>query len=334
MITRREFFRDMFGLVAGAGLLGLPVWDWMTERDRVERFARTMMGTNVEMALIGLDRDAATSVANRAFAAMTSVANRFTVFDPGSALSEINAAAGSGPVSIDADLETVLIEAETIRSRTKGAFTPAILPLTRLWRPTAARVPEPDAIERAVEAVERGWLSLPGTGLADLGPETQLDLGGIAKGYSVDQAVRVLREAGVTSGIVDAGGDLRLLGSRLGRPWRVGIPDPSRPDMIARVLHLRDAAVATSGDYERFFIDNGTRYHHIVDPRTGYPARESRSFTVVLSDGISADVVSTAAFVLGPEAGLEFATRLGGESLAADAGGTWVHTRGLDDQEV
>ncbi|MFV1999426.1 MAG: FAD:protein FMN transferase [Acidimicrobiia bacterium] len=334
MISRRRFIRDMSGVIAGAGLIGLPVWKWVAERQRVDRYVRAMMGTDVEIVLIGLDRGSAASAAELAFTTMEAVASRLTTFDPDSALNRFSATAGRGPVPIATDLETVLARAETIRSRAEGAFTPTILPLSRLWQPTRTRPPEAATIEDALEATSRAKVRLPAAGWGELTSNTRLDLGGIAKGYAVDQAVRTLRTAGVVDGIVDAGGDLRLLGSRDGRPWRVGIPDPTRPEQIARVLYLRDAAVATSGDYQRFFAVDGVRYHHIVDPRTGYPARATHSFTVVQHDGMSADAAATAGFVLGPGPGLDFASGIGGEALAVDSTGSWFRTAGLDDRPV
>jgi thiamine biosynthesis lipoprotein len=249
MTSRRRFLRDALGIVAGAGLLGLPVWSWLANREPVARFARTMMGTKVEIVLVGLTPAAAAAAAELAFAEMARVERRLTIFDSRSALSRLNAGAGSGPVPIDPDLSAVLTRAEAIRNVSGKVFTPAALPLTRLWDPSRRRIPDPAAVERAREAVQRARLILAETGGAALGPGTQLDLGGIAKGYAVDLAVGALRRRGVESGIVDAGGDLRLLGSRMGRPWPVGIPDPSHPELIARVLNLRDAAVAPSGDY-------------------------------------------------------------------------------------
>ncbi len=334
MISRRRFIRDMSGIIAGAGLVGLPVLKWVSEQQPVDRYIRTMMGTNVEIVLIGLDRETATSAAGQAFATMEAVANRLTVFDPSSALNRLSSHAGAGLTRLAPDLEAVLRQADTIRLATDGAFTPAILPLSRLWRPTQTHLPDDAAIEEALDAVLHADVQLPSAGWGEMTSTTRLDLGGIAKGYVVDQAVRTLRAAGVTDGIVDAGGDLRLLGSRNGQPWRIGIPDPAQPDRIARVLYLRDAAVATSGDYERFFVVDGVRYHHIVDPRTGYPARAVRSFTVVLPDGMSADAAATAGFILGGGPGLDFVARIGGEALAVDAAERWVRTGGLNDRRV
>ncbi len=324
----------MSGVVAGAGLVALPVWQWTAERQRVERFTRPMMGTDVEIVLLGLERDAAAAASGEAFATMAAVASRLTTFDPQSELSSLNASAGKGPVRIARDLEAVLRQADTMRTRTEGAFTPAILPLSLLWRPTHRQVPRAVVVEEALESVSRAEVRVPSAGWGEVTSTTRLDLGGIAKGYAVDRAVRSLRSAGVVDGIVDAGGDLRLLGSRGGQPWRIGVPDPDHPQQIARVLHLRDAAVATSGGYERFFVVDGVRYHHIVDPRTGYPARSTTSFTVVLPDGTSADAAATAGFVLGPAAGLDFVAGIGGEALARGPGGSWRYTKGIDDQRA
>lgn len=329
MISRRRFLQNLLGVVAGAGLVGLPVWEWVGERRRVDRFARRMMGTDVEIVLVGLDPDVAAAAAEQAFGTMKTVADRLTVFDANSALSRFNASAGSGPIRIPRDLEEVLTQAVSFGDQTNGAFTPAIAPLSRLWAPTRTTLPARPLVEEAVDAVRQARLRIPAPGWAELASPAGLDLGGVAKGYAVDRAVATLRSMGATTGIVDAGGDLRVLGTREGRPWRVGIPDPHRPQRIARILELVDAAVATSGDYQRFFVVNGVRYHHIVDPRTGYPATGTRSFTVVLPDGMSADAASTAGFVLGPESGRDFVAGLGGEALVLDATGTWSQTDGL-----
>jgi thiamine biosynthesis lipoprotein len=334
MISRRRFIRDMLGVVAGAGVVSLPVWEWISERRRVDRFLRPMMGTDVGIVLIGLEREATAAAAERAFAAMQTVANQLTVFDPESALSGLNGAAGSGPVRVAPDVEAVLVQAVAMQSRTEGAFNPSILPLTRVWSPSRARLPDKASVEQALDSVAQAEVRLSAAGWVELTSTAGLDLGGIAKGYAVDRAVHTLRKMGVTAGMVDAGGDLRLLGSRDGRPWKVGIPDPFRPEQITRILHLRDAAVATSGDYQRFFVVDGIRFHHIVDPRTGYPASASRSFTVVLPDGMSADGAATAGFVLGPELGLDFVAKVGGEALAVDREGTWVRTGGLPDRQI
>jgi thiamine biosynthesis lipoprotein len=159
---------------------------------------------------------------------------------------------------------------------------------------------------------------------------TALDLGGIAKGFAVDRAAGALRAAGADNFVVNAGGDLRVSGTKNGKPWRIGIQDPRAPDRLLRVVTPREGAFVTSGDYERYFLWEGERYHHILDPRTGRPARGCRSVTVWTRHGIDADALATAAFVLGPAEGLALLERLEEvEGLVVDDAGGELATSGF-----
>lgn len=319
MISRRRFLQ--LGLVVGAGVVGGPFWRWLSSQADTRTFVRNLMGTKVEVVILGLPADQAEEAARSAFWALGEVEKKMTVFDPASDLSRLSARAGSGPLPVDRDLREVLNGAETLRGLSRGAFTPAIGPLSRIWNPGRRRIPDPAVVEEARATVADSGLRFSADGGVELTAGTLLDLGGIAKGYGVDQAVSALRHAGVERAIVNAGGDLRLLGGGPSGDWRVGIPDPDRPERVMAVLPLRDAAVATSGDYQRYFEVDGVRYHHLIDPRTGYPGRLTRSFTAVLPEGTAADGVATAGFLLGPEGGLELVRRLGGEALAVDPEG-------------
>jgi len=140
-----------------------------------------------------------------------------------------------------------------------------------------------------------------------------LDVRGVAKGYAVDAATEKLRKLGFTSAIINAGGDLRVLGRRPdGKPWRIAIRHPRRPGDLIGYVDVEDCAVATSGDYERFFIYQGKRYHHILDPRSGMPARTCESVTVMAPSAALADALATGLFVLGPQAGLRLTQVLDG----------------------
>ncbi len=132
-------------------------------------------------------------------------------------------------------------------------------------------------------------------------PNVQLDLGGIAKGYAVDLAVDRIRKMGVADAIVDAGGDLRAIGRHGDRPWRIGIRNPRGPGVIASVQTRGDESIFTSGDYERYFTYKGKRYHHIIDPRTGYPSVGATSVTVIDRDAAKADAAATALMIAGPK---------------------------------
>ena len=134
-----------------------------------------------------------------------------------------------------------------------------------------------------------------------------MDLGGCAKGYATDEAFEALREAGIRHAIINAGGNVYALGTKPdGSPWRVGVQDPRNPQGIIAVLAVSDRAVVSSGDYQRFFEQDGNRYHHILDPATGKPAGQVMQTTVVADSAIDADILSTTLFVLGTQKGLDF----------------------------
>jgi thiamine biosynthesis lipoprotein len=161
-------------------------------------------------------------------------------------------------------------------------------------------------------------------------PGVQIGLGGIAKGYAVDRAVAKLREHGIRSAVVNAGGDMALLGPDGNRPWRVGVKDPRHPERTLGWFEATDVTVHTSGDYERSIVVGGKRYHHILDPKDGYPARSARSVTVVTPDGTLGDALSTGIFVLGPSKGHRLIESLPDvEAVIVEAGGKTVVSRGL-----
>jgi thiamine biosynthesis lipoprotein len=165
-----------------------------------------------------------------------------------------------------------------------------------------------------------------------------IGLGGIAKGFALERAAAALRERRLESFLLVSGGQVYAAGSRTGRegarPWRVGIREPrgGPEDLFAR-LELRDGSASTSGDYESYFVAGGVRYHHLLDPRTGRPARGLRSATVVAADAVLADALSTGIFVMGPEAGLALAERLEGvEAVLVDDDGHVLVTSGLEEE--
>jgi thiamine biosynthesis lipoprotein len=199
------------------------------------------------------------------------------------------------------------------------------------WRfDEGGRVPSGEEITAALAAVGSGKMQLdPAQGsVRFLLPGMKIDLGAIGKGYAVDRAVQVLRDEGIKSAIVDAGGDLRLLGSRPGKDfWRIGVRHPREASRLLLNLELVDTAIVTSGDYERFFMDGDDRHHHLIDPRTGYPAALCQSVTVVAAETADADAYATAAFVLGPVEGLGFLRDLPGvEGVIVDAAGQLLWT--------
>jgi thiamine biosynthesis lipoprotein len=162
----------------------------------------------------------------------------------------------------------------------------------------------------------------------------KVHLGGIGKGYAIDRAVGKMRRHGLTDFMIQSGGDLYAAGRRGDRPWRVGIRDPrGAPDRIIAALDLKDGTFSTSGDYERAFVKDGIRYHHLLDPATGMPARGSRSVTITSASAVIADGLSTGVFILGPEEGMALIERLPGvEGVIVTADNQVLVSSGLKDR--
>jgi len=230
-------------------------------------------------------------------------------------VSKINASYPDA-VAVSPEVMTVLLTAQELFERTHGTFDVTVGAVLREWGFGTARVgvPKPERLDQAMQGVGFNHVHLdPALGTVRmLHPQTRLDLGGIAKGYIVDVAVEMLSARGMKHVVVDAGGDVRMMGGRPAdnqgeqtRAFRIGIQHPRQPGAIIAVVSLFDGAVLTSGDYERFFFVGDTRYSHIVDPRTGYPAQGMSSVTIVTEKAMIADAIATAAFVLGPEEGLK-----------------------------
>ncbi|MGI6495682.1 MAG: FAD:protein FMN transferase [Kiritimatiellia bacterium] len=233
-----------------------------------------------------------------------------SLFREGSDLWRLNEAAGEGDVPIGPDTRRALRDALAMAEASGGAFDPTVGPLMAIWgfRGGAPLENPPDGEALASVRMLVGWTNVVlGAGSARLAkPGMRLDLGGIAKGFAVDEAWDLLRAQGAEDFLLNLGGNIRVRGvpgpGRTG--WRLGVRDPIRPDAILGTIELRDGeAVATSGDYERFVQIGGVRYGHILDARTGRPVRGVAGVTVRAPSACLADGLSTALFVLGPDAG-------------------------------
>ncbi len=258
-------------------------------------------------------------------------------------LADLNASiANEEPARVSAELAALLREAQRLSELSDRAFEPGLGALVELWgfqSPVAARSsPPPQAeIEDRLATATISSLSVNGTTIVSESPELLLDLGGIAKGAAVDACVVALLDSGIEHALVNAGGDLRVIGRSGGadgeRPWRVGIRHPREPGLLGSIELDNDEAAFTSGDYERFFEVDGTRLHHILDPATGYPVDHTQAVTVIAANGTLADAAATAIFVAGPARWREIAQALGIDSvLRVDANGSIEMTRSMQDR--
>ncbi|WP_353982006.1 FAD:protein FMN transferase [Salinicola endophyticus] len=248
-------------------------------------------------------------------AALNQVDQLMSTYKPDSELSRFNRTPVGEPFTLSPQTAAVIREAIRIGKLSDGAFDVTVGSAVNLWGfgpdKHPDRVPDDAQIAQALEAVDYRALQLDGNTLTKTKP-VYVDLSGIAKGYGVDQAARALEAAGVERYLVEVGGEIRTHGDKPGgEPWRVAVEKPlSYERSVQRIIELDAAAVATSGDYRNYFEDDGERYSHTIDPRTGRPIKHHLvSVTVIAADCMTADALATAVDVLGPEAGLEMAQR-------------------------
>jgi FAD:protein FMN transferase len=280
------------------------------------RASFTAMGTEVSFAVFTTDDVNAQRAIGDAISEIRRLEKMMTTWSDDSEVSLINKNAGIKPVPVSPETIEVLDAAQRSSKLSGGAFDVTFYALKGLWHfdeDRVAKVPPLAEIKKRLALIDYRKLKidhdkhtvfLEKKGMA-------INLGGIAKGYAVDRAVAVLKKAGFNNAIVQAGGDLMCAGNKGGKPWGAGIRDPrgNRGDVFA-MMYLSDHAFSTAGDYERFFLINGKRYHHIIDPRTGFPAMQSRSVTIYAPNATLADGIDDAIFILGWKKGFEMIDKL------------------------
>lgn len=268
--------------------------------------ARECMDTIVAVTVFDTSASHAKGAIEKAFARIDEVVALADRYRPDSEVSKLMATAG--PMRVSPEVYELLRTAKDMSARTAGAFDITCGPLLIMWKQCgrAKRLPTNEELKRALAQVGADGIVL-GDGTAKLAkPGMKIDLGGVAKGYAVDAAIDVLRRAGIKSALVNAGGDMAMIGPRPGKPsWSIGVQDPRKPDdrtAMVCTLALPACAVATSGNYQRYVEIEGRRFSHIVDPRTGWPCASAPSVTIVSkSSAMAADAWATAASVLPPQ---------------------------------
>ncbi|HET8800238.1 MAG TPA: FAD:protein FMN transferase [Marinobacter sp.] len=299
------------------GAAALLVLLAMTGPARAEWFhySDTAMTTPIELEFWAETETVANRVAEEVLAVFHQVDQHMSRYRDDSELSRVNRLASTRSVAVSDGLMRVLQQARTVSELSKGAFDVSFGSVGFLYDYRAGQQPSEDEIQARLGRIDyRDIILNPDDNTVFYRQEGLLvDLGGIAKGYAVDLGIERLRAAGVRHGRLSAGGDMRLLGDKRGRPWLVGVRDPRAAERNAVVLPLTDVAISTSGDYERFFInDQGERVHHILSPTTGKSVRGVQSVTIIGNEALVTDGLSTAVFVLGATEGLAMIERLPG----------------------
>ncbi len=261
-----------------------------------------LMDTEVEIILPQGNEEDFTA----AFNEMRRIEKLMDIHDPESEIFRVNKLADKEPVKVSKEIFEVLKRTLKYSRLTSGAFDVSIRPLSALWvgKGKLKEVPEARKIEEKLPLVnykniildERNQtVEFKKKGMA-------LDLGAIAKGYALDRAIKVLQGRGIKEALINAGGDIRVMGERV---WKVGLQHPRKENEVLAVIRLKDQAIATSGDYQRYFIKERKRYHHIINPETGYPVTECMSVTILAPQATQADILATSVFILGSEKGME-----------------------------
>jgi FAD:protein FMN transferase len=300
----------------------------------VRRVTDGIMGTRITVELWADDKDKADRAIDAVLDEMRHIDDSMSTYKPTSEVSQVNAKAADGPMPISKELFDLLTTAKEYSVITEGAFDITYASVGYMYDFRKRVRPTEGEISKALPAVDyRHVLLDPKKQTVQFSQKgVRIDLGGIAKGYSVDRGIDVLKSLGFTRAYVAAGGDSRIIGDRFGKPWMVGIRDPRKGagEVITRIP-LVDAAISTSGDYERFFDEDGTRYHHIIDPHTGHSASKVRSATVIGPYATRTDGLSKTAFVLGPEKAMEIYNRIDDiDAIIVKLDGTVIYSKGLE----
>ena len=293
---------------------------------------QAIMGTAVRVELWRDDPDQGRADIAVVMDDMRRIDAEMSVYKEDSEISRINAHAAEGPVQVSAELASLIQRALEFSVITHGAFDITYASVGYLYDYRAHVKPDDATREKAVQAVDyrNVTVDLKANTVTFAKQGVRIDLGGIAKGYAVEHGGGLLRERGVEHAIVTAGGDSRIIGDRLGRPWMVGIRDPRNKEGVITRIPLEDEAISTSGDYERFFEEDGVRYHHILNPKTGKSADLVRSVTIIGPDGTSTDALTKGVWIAGWEKGIELIESLDGfETVVIDNSGGLHFSKGL-----
>lgn len=294
------------------------------------------MYTIVSITVFSDSKKKAKDSIDEAFKELDRIGNLLNFYSESSEIAKINKNAGIMPVKVSPETIEVIKKALFVSDSTEGSFDITIGPVVKLWDFKSMKLPSDKIIKERLKSI--GYKNI----IVNENNNTvfikkkgvQIDLGGIVKGYSADKVVELLKNRGIDTGLVAIGGDIKTFGLRPDKkPWTIGIQNPRQKstddEIIAMIKSLSEIAISTSGDYEKYFILDGIRYHHLLDPRTGYPSYSSRSVTVISKESALSDAFATGIFILGPERGLKILEKMGFEGVIIDKDGKIFVSKGL-----
>ena len=299
--------------------------EWITRDEAI-------MGTRCAVELWSDDHARGEAAITSVFDDMRRIDHLMSTWKEDTEISLVNREASKHPVKISEELFRLLQESVKYSELTHGAFDITYASVGYLYDFKKGVHPDQQAISAALPGINWRHMLLDGKKLTVhfTRPGMRIDLGGIAKGYSVDRGIEILQKQGITRAMVNAGGDTRIIGDRFGKPWVVGIRDPDHEGKTFLRIPLTDTAFSTSGDYERYFDEDGKRFHHIIDPKTGDSARKCRSVTIISGTATRTDALTKSVFIMGPEEGIEFIDSLSDvDAVAVAPDGKVFYSKGL-----
>jgi len=299
--------------------------------------SQMLMGTLVWVSAVAPNEETAQKAVTEGLEEIRRLEQILSTWIPESELSRVNAHAGQKAIDVSPETMEVLAKSIEMDQLTEGGFNIVIGPAVEAWNVSReGRIPTREELEAIRPLIQRENLHLDtktGTAFLTL-PGMRVDIGGIGKGYAADLAAEVMQQTGASAGVVAISGDIKTFGRMPDEKRFVfGIQHPRKEGALLGQLELEDEAVSTAGDYQRFFMEHGIRYHHILDPRTLQPARLSQSVTVVAKQGVIADGLDTGIFVMGPKKGMALIERLTGvEGIIVGADGKVFVSSGLEER--
>jgi thiamine biosynthesis lipoprotein len=299
----------------------------------ISRIEDGIMGTRIVVELWADDKVAGNKATDAVIAEMERIDRDMSTYKSDSEVSRVNADAARGPVKISAELFELLSTALEYSRITGGAFDITYASVGFMYDFHARQKPSEQQIQSALPAVNYRHVVLDEKNrtVRFTQPGVRIDLGGIGKGHAVDRGVAILQALGISHALVTAGGDSRIIGDRFGKPWIIGIRHPDDKSKVIAKIPLDNTAISTSGDYERYFDEDGKRYHHIIDPRTGHSASKVRSATILAKTATRTDGLSKTAFVLGPDEAMKLYNRLGDvDAILVTLEGRVLYSKGIE----
>jgi thiamine biosynthesis lipoprotein len=298
------------------------------------------MYTIVSITVSSDSEQKAKTAIDRAFKELERLERLLNYYSEDSEVSLINKNAGIKPVKVSKETIEIIDKAIYVSENTDGAFDITVGPVIALWDFQKKALPDDRIIKEKLKLVgyKNIVINKDDSTVFIKKKGAEVNLGGIIKGYAADKAVEVLKNSNIKSGIVAIAGDIKTFGTGPdGKFWKLGIQNPrqkGKNDEILATVELSDIAISTSGDYVRFFIKDGKRYHHLLNPKTGYPAYGCQSITIIAKDSVLADGFATGIFIVGPQKGMDIIKRSGFDGVIVDKDGKIHVTKGIKDRIV